>query len=78
MIIARDKVEGLAKRSHAKCHGTGILGYRPKANMAVVLCTCVFRNLRRRGVNINDREAVGKFLEPDPPEQSAQGEDDGR
>jgi hypothetical protein len=29
MIVAREKVEAVAKRGHAKCHGTGILGYRP-------------------------------------------------
>ena len=63
--ISKEKVESFAKRGHAKCHGRGILGYRPGTN-AVVPCTCVWRNLRRQGVNVNDRIAVMKALAPDP------------
>ena len=64
--ISVAKVEALAKRGHAKCYGRGVLGYRPVTH-AVVLCTCVFRNLRRKGVNIKSMAAVAKFLAPDPP-----------
>lgn len=66
--ISTAKVEALAKRGHVKCHGRGVLGYRPKTH-AAVLCTCVFRNLRRQGININDQAAVAKVLAPDPPVQ---------
>ncbi|MDA8121437.1 MAG: hypothetical protein M0Z38_02585 [Deltaproteobacteria bacterium] len=75
--ISREKVEALAKRGHVKCHGRGILGFRsaPGAKKgesnAAVLCTCVFRNLRRKGVNINDMAAVARFLAPDPPKEGA-------
>ena len=64
--ISKEKVEALAKRSHARCHGRGILGFRPGTNAAVI-CTCVFRNLRRQGVNVNNHAAVVKALAPDPP-----------
>ncbi len=64
--ISAAKVEALAKKGHVKCHGRGVLGYRPGTH-AAVLCTCVFRNLRRKGVNINDMAAVARFLAPDPP-----------
>ena len=66
--ISAAKVEALAKRGHAKCHGRGVLGYRPVTH-AAVLCTCVFRNLRRKGVNINSMADVAKFLAPDPPKE---------
>lgn len=70
MKISRAKVEAMAKRSHAKCHGTGILGYR-KGGLAV-LCTCVIRNLRRRGINKNSPEEMEKAIGPDtPPETTA-------
>jgi hypothetical protein len=64
--ISAAKVEALAKRGHVKCHGRGILGFRPVTH-DVVLCTCVWRNLRRKGVNINSMADVAKFLAPDPP-----------
>jgi hypothetical protein len=64
--ISAAKVEALAKRGHVKCHGRGVLGYRPVTH-AAVLCTCVFRNLRRKGVNIDSMAAVARFLAPDPP-----------
>ena len=63
--ISKAKVEALAKASHAKCHGRGVLGYRPGTH-AAVLCTCVVRNLRRHGVNTDRQEDVAKFLEPEP------------
>lgn len=71
--ISAAKVEALAKRGHAKCHGRGVLGFRPGTHgvrpgtHAAVLCSCVFRILRRQGVNINDQAAVFKALAPDPP-----------
>jgi hypothetical protein len=68
--ISKEKVEALAKKSHAKCHGRGILGFRPGTN-AAVLCSCVWRNLRRQGVNTNNQAAVVKALAPDPPEKEA-------
>ena len=49
-----------------KCHGCGVLGYRPVTH-AAVLCTCVWRKLRRNGVNIDDQAAVVKALAPEPP-----------
>ena len=73
--ISREKVEALAKRGHVKCHGRGILGFRPAPggkkgeSNAAVLCTCVLRNLRRNGVIINDRAAVLAYLAPDPPKE---------
>lgn len=72
-VISREKVEALAKRGHAKCHGRGILGFRPAPggkkgeSNAAVICSCVFRNLRRRGVNIDSMADVARFLAPDPP-----------
>lgn len=66
--ISVAKVEALAKRGHAKCHGRGVLGFRPGTH-AAVLCTCVFRNLRRQGVNIYDQGAVARALAPDPPKE---------
>jgi len=66
--ISAAKVKVLAKRGHVKCHGRGVLGYRPVTH-AAVLCTCVFRNLRRKGVNINSMADVAKFLAPDPPKE---------
>ena len=68
--ISAAKVEALAKRGHVKCHGRGVLGYRPKTH-AAVLCTCVFRNLRRQGVNIYDQGAVAKALAMDPLKEEA-------
>jgi len=62
--ISAAKVEALAKRGHVKCHGRGIIGYRPGTN-AVVLCTCVMRNLRRAGVNTVIQSQVEKALAPD-------------
>ena len=69
--ISAAKVEALAKKGHVKCHGRGVLGYRPGTH-AAVLCTCVFRSLRRRGVNIDSMAAVAKFLAPDLPKQEGQ------
>lgn len=66
MKISLAKIEALAKRGHAKCHGRGILGYRPRTH-AAVLCSCVFRNLRRRGVNIHNQRAVEEALAPELP-----------
>ena len=66
--ISREKVEALAKASHAKCHGRGILGFRPGTN-AAVLCTCVMRNLHRAGVNTVIQSQVEKALAPDPPKE---------
>jgi hypothetical protein len=68
MRISRKKVEAMAKRSHAKCHGTGILGYR-RGDVAV-LCTCVVRNLRRKNVNQNSPEEMKKAIGPDPPPET--------
>lgn len=56
-----------------KCYGRGILGYRPWTN-AVVLCTCVWRNLRRRGVNVSNRIEVMKALAVEPPVAEKAGE----
>ena len=64
--ISATKVEALAKRSHAKCHGRGVLGYRPGTG-ASVLCACVFRNLHRQGVNTAIQSQVEKALAQDPP-----------
>lgn len=64
--ISKEKVEALAKRGHVKCHGRGILGFRPKTNN-VVFCTCVFRNLRRKGVDIYDLAALQEALAPELP-----------
>lgn len=68
--ISKEKVEALAKRGHVKCYGRGILGFRPKTR-AAVLCSCVFRNLRRKGVNIYDQGAVEKALAPGPAKEEA-------
>jgi len=68
--ISKAKVEAMAKASHAKCHGRGILGYRPGTN-AAVLCTCVIRNLRRHGVNTDRQADVLRALAPDPPKEEA-------
>lgn len=71
--ISRAKVEELAKKGHVKCHGRGILGHRPGTNIPV-LCTCVFRNLRRRDVNIYARGEVEKYLAQDPPTSTTPGD----
>jgi hypothetical protein len=68
--ISAAKVEALAKKGHAKCHGRGVLGYRPGTN-AAVLCTCVIRNLWRKGVNTVIQSEVEKALAPDPPKEEA-------
>ncbi|HQT97785.1 MAG TPA: hypothetical protein PKV70_08750 [Thermodesulfobacteriota bacterium] len=65
-VISREKVEALAKRGHVKCHGRGILGWRPVTG-AAVLCSCVIRNLRRKGVNTDRQADVARALAPDPP-----------
>ena len=71
--ISKEKVAALARKGHVKCHGRGILGYRPGTN-AVVLCTCVWRNLRRQGVNVNNRVEVMKALAVDLPAAEKAGE----
>ncbi len=68
--ISKEKVQELAKKGHAKCLGRGILGVRPGTN-AAVLCSCVWRNMRRKGVNIDNRIEVMKALAPDPPKEAA-------
>jgi hypothetical protein len=68
--ISVAKVEALAKRGHVKCHGRGVLGFRPGTH-AAVLCSCVFRNLRRKGVNTNSMADVARFLAPDPPKEES-------
>lgn len=70
--ISKEKIGELAKRSHAKCRGTGILGYRPGSEGTVIttLCSCVYRNLRRRGVDTKNQAAVMEYLAPDPPKET--------
>lgn len=60
-----DKVRSIAKRGHTVCHGEGTVGRQAKTGL-IVLCQCVLRGLRRRGIDLDDRKAVARALGPDP------------
>ncbi len=66
--ISKSKVQALAKPNHSRCLGRGIVGFRPGTN-AAVFCPCIFRALRRRGVNTDQQADVARFLAPDPPKR---------
>ena len=60
-VIDKEKVEALAKGSHNCCHGTGIYGYAPGSTQ-IVLCRCVWRALKIKGIEPRDFQAVKKAI----------------
>jgi hypothetical protein len=68
MILDRSKLSALAKSSHNRCNGTGIYGYKPGTNTAII-CRCVWRALEKQGVTANNREAVNKAIGREPDAQ---------
>jgi hypothetical protein len=60
-ILDSSKVRELAKPSHARCHGEGIAGYTGGGRSAIV-CRCVWRALKAKGVEPRDAAAVRKAI----------------
>jgi len=60
-ILDSSKVRELAKPSHARCHGNGISGYTGGGASAIV-CRCVWRALKAKGVEPRDAAAVRKAI----------------
>jgi len=60
-VLDTDKVRELAKPSHARCLGNGILGYTRGGTSAIV-CRCVWRALEAKGVNVRDAKAVEEAI----------------
>jgi hypothetical protein len=69
MLVSRRKLEALAKRSHTRCHGTGVEGYTTGKNPVLIICACVWRTLKRQGVDLQDKEEVAKRVGPEYPEE---------
>jgi hypothetical protein len=55
------KVRALAKPSHGSCHGNGISGYTG-GGAAAIICRCVWRALKAKGVEPRDAAAVRKAI----------------
>jgi hypothetical protein len=60
-ILDTSKVRELAKSSHGSCHGEGIAGYTGGGASAIV-CRCVWRTLKAKGVEPRDTAAVRKAI----------------
>jgi hypothetical protein len=61
VILDLSKLSALAKSSHVRCHGTGIYGYTGGGRSAIV-CRCVWRALKAKGVEPRDAAAVRKAI----------------
>jgi len=61
MKIDRTKIEAIAKPGHPVCLGTGIVG-RHVASNTLILCHCVWRALKAKGVYPRDTSAVRKAI----------------
>jgi hypothetical protein len=60
-LLDPSKVRELAKSSHDHCHGNGIAGYTGGGRSAIV-CRCVWRALKAKGVEPRDAAAVRKAI----------------
>jgi len=60
-LLDPSKVRELAKPSHARCHGNGIVG-RHVASNTLIVCRCVWRALKGKGVEPLDAAAVQKAI----------------
>ena len=60
-LLDMEKVRGLAKSGHVRCHGNGIAGYTGGGTKAIV-CRCVWRALDKQGVNVRDPKAVERAI----------------
>ena len=63
-LLDSSKVRELAKPSHARCHGNGISGYTVGLLLGskAIVCRCVWRALKAKGVNLKDTKAVRKAI----------------
>lgn len=61
MRIDLAKIKALAKSSHNVCLGTGITG-RHVASNTLILCHCVWRALKAKGISPRDHAAVQKAI----------------
>ena len=61
MKIDLSKISALAKYGHNPCLGTGIVG-RQVASNTLILCHCVWRALKAKGVYSRDTAAVRKAI----------------
>lgn len=74
MKIDTGKLVRHAKASHGTCHGTGVVGRRTVVGTKrgtsniLVICPCVFRELKRIGVDRSDAEQMRRAIGVDPPD----------
>ena len=66
MKIDRTKIEAIAKPGHPVCLGTGIVG-RHVASNTLILCHCVWRALKAKGIYPRDTSAVREAIGEEKP-----------
>ncbi|MBE0568914.1 MAG: hypothetical protein IH577_04485 [Deltaproteobacteria bacterium] len=67
-VLDTGKVRDLAKSSHSSCHGSGVLGIDTQTRH-VIVCPCVWRAMKARGVDVRNAADVRKAIGREPEAQ---------